>query len=101
MKNPPGGGPGDSSPMKEISNLALGVQIESARFEVRQEGGKSGTGDEGRAPLRALAVPDPDHRAEVDSPLRAAAVVLAAAGLPPYCLRQVGHGCSSCCASCL
>src|SRR5580692_7760848 len=71
----------------------------SGRPEVKTAG--PGVHDEGRerspahnvsAPLRALTIADRDHLLEVGCHLHTSAVVLTPAGLPPYCVRQVGHG---------
>src|SRR5215472_11073368 len=77
------------------------AEVEMARLRIREEGGERGPPHDVRPGFGALAIADRHHLAEVGY-FHTSAVVLAAAGLPPGCVRQVSHrGYSVCRASCL
>src|SRR6266480_1273734 len=88
VKNPPGGGPGDS-----LSRSASGrLQVKAAGLRVGEEGCELGPAHDVSATLRALAVADRLDLVEVGSHLHTSAVVLTPAGLSPHRARQVCHG---------
>src|SRR5712691_3527064 len=74
------------------SSAGRRLQVEAAGLRIREEGCERSLAHDMRARLGALAVADRDHFVEVGGHLHASAVVLAQAGLPPYCARQVCHG---------
>src|SRR6516164_2796531 len=66
------------------------AQVEAARLRVREEHGERVPAHDVRPGFWALAVADRHRVAEVGY-FHTSAVVLAAAGLPPRCVRQVSH----------
>src|SRR5215468_2605293 len=77
------------------------AEVEAARPRVREERGERVPPHDVRPGFGALAVADRHHIVELGY-FHASAVVLAAAGLPPTCARQVSHRSHSVCsASCL
>src|SRR5579863_5381793 len=68
------------------------LQVEAAGLRILEEGCERIPAHDVSARLGALAVADRSHFVEVGGHLHTSTVVLAAAGLPPCCVRQVSHG---------
>src|SRR5579863_8391349 len=84
----PGWRPGGFSDRSAGSRL----QVEAAGLRVPEEGCERIPADDVSARLRTFAVADRGHFVEVGGHLHTSTVVLAPAGLPPCCVRQVCHG---------
>src|SRR5712675_1048176 len=89
QKESPGWRPGGFFERRSASGR---LEVETAGLRVHEEGREGSPAHDVSAALGVLTVADRDHLLEVGSHLHTSAVVLTPAGLPPCCVRQVGHG---------